>query len=172
MSATDESGTLGGAPDGKHEQATAPQPWGSADAAAPDAGSGIGPWEVGRLDFFGDSPSPTLPVPSTPPTQSATVPPAASPSVTSPPAISVETAGGGCADGAGERHRRGVRIRTVVFGLVMLAISVAGLLDVLTSLRVDGAVIGLALLVGAGAALLLGGLAAALRDVRRGATAP
>jgi len=167
MSATDETGPPAPGQGANDEKATAPQPWGSADTPAPDAGSGIGPWEVGRLDFFGDSPSPTLPVPSTPPTQSAPVAPA-----TPPPATSVETADGETADGADGRHRRGVRIRTVVFGLVMLALSVAGLLDVLTSLRVDGAAIGLALLVGAGAALLLGGLAAALRDVRRGAAAP
>jgi predicted phage tail protein len=66
--------------------------------------------------------------------------------------------------------RRSVRVRTVVFGLVMMAVSVVAQVGLLTSVRIDGGVVALTLLIGAGAALLLGGLSAAIRDVRRGGT--
>lgn len=101
------------------------------------------------IDFFGASPPPTLPVP-------ATAPPAAGPAAGAPAPVPVV-----------EPVRRGVRVRTVVFGLVMLAVAVLSLLSVLTSVRLQGGVLALGILVGAGAALVLGGLTAAVRDVRR-----
>jgi len=54
--------------------------------------------------------------------------------------------------------------------VVMLVISGASLVSLLTGQHVDTGVVGLALLVGAGAALLAGGLSAAIDDVRRGGT--
>jgi hypothetical protein len=64
--------------------------------------------------------------------------------------------------------RRGVRIGTIVFGTVMLVISVVCLLALATSVNVDGSAIGLALLLGAGAALVAGGAASAVREARGG----
>lgn len=61
-----------------------------------------------------------------------------------------------------------VRIRTVVFGLVLLAIAGVSLLAALTEVRVDGAGVLLVLLVGAGLALLGGGIAAAAKEARGG----
>ena len=78
------------------------------------------------------------------------------------------TGTGSSGQGDPGRERRGFRVRTVVFGLVMLAISVTSLVTLLTPVHLDAATVGLALLIGAGAALLLGGLSAAIRDVRRG----
>ena len=65
-------------------------------------------------------------------------------------------------------RRRGVRIGTIVFGAVMLVISVVCLLALTTSVQVDGTAIGLALLLGAGAALVAGGAASAVREARGG----
>jgi hypothetical protein len=122
------------------------------------------------LDFFGASPPPTLPAPSTPPPAADTVEatPSTVPTPTGPAAG--PDAGTGTAAPGPARARRGVRIRTVVFGLVMLVISVTSLVAVLTAIDVEGEVVGLGLLIGAGAALFLGGLSAAVRDVRRGGT--
>jgi hypothetical protein len=64
--------------------------------------------------------------------------------------------------------RRGVRVRTVVFGLVMVALAVLSLVAMLTDVRLDGSVVGLVLLVGAGAALVGGGIASAVREARGG----
>jgi hypothetical protein len=64
-------------------------------------------------------------------------------------------------------ERREVRIRTVVFGLVALAVSVASLIGTVSPTRLNAGLLGLWLLIGAGAALLLGGLFAAVRDIRR-----
>jgi hypothetical protein len=100
----------------------------------------------GSLDFFGASAAPTLPVPSAPAPETGQAPTA--------PA----------------RVRRGVRIRTVVFGLVLLVISGASLVALLTSIRVDAGVVFLGLMIGAGAALLIGGVSAAVRDARQGGT--
>lgn len=69
---------------------------------------------------------------------------------------------------APERIRRLLRVRTVTFGLVMLAISVISLVALLTDVRIDGGVVGLGLLIGAGAALVAGGIAAAAREARGG----
>ena len=65
-------------------------------------------------------------------------------------------------------RRRGVRIGTIVFGTVMLVISVVCLLALTTSVQVDGTAIGLALLLGAGATLVAGGAASAVREARGG----
>jgi hypothetical protein len=64
--------------------------------------------------------------------------------------------------------RRGIRVRTVVFGLVALAVSVSVLVSTLTSVRVDGGVVSLIVLLGAGAALLGAGIAAAVKESRGG----
>jgi hypothetical protein len=66
------------------------------------------------------------------------------------------------------RVRRTPRVRTVVFGLVMLAISVVSLVALMTDVQVDSGVVGLGLLIGAGAALVAGGAAAAVRESRGG----
>jgi hypothetical protein len=64
--------------------------------------------------------------------------------------------------------RRPVRVRTVVFGLVLLTISVISLLSLLADITVDGSAVGLAVLIGAGVALLAGGMAAASREAKGG----
>ncbi|HEX2805362.1 MAG TPA: hypothetical protein VHN80_04255 [Kineosporiaceae bacterium] len=64
--------------------------------------------------------------------------------------------------------RRGIRVRTVVFGAVMLVISIVTLVALTTGVRVDGAAIGLTLLLGAGAILVAGGAASAVREARGG----
>jgi ABC-type nickel/cobalt efflux system permease component RcnA len=69
------------------------------------------------------------------------------------------------------RRARRVRLRTVVFGLALLAISVMAGLSIVTDVTVDGVAVALALLIGAGLALVVGGLASAVRESRR-ATAP
>jgi hypothetical protein len=66
------------------------------------------------------------------------------------------------------RTRRPVRVRTTVFGLVLLAISVVSLVALLTDVRVDGGVVGLSLLIGAGIALVAGGVGAAVREAKGG----
>jgi hypothetical protein len=69
---------------------------------------------------------------------------------------------------AGSPRRRGVRVRTVVFGLILLAISVSVLVTLLTKARVDATAVTFVVLIGAGAALVAGGLAAAVREARGG----
>jgi hypothetical protein len=66
------------------------------------------------------------------------------------------------------RTRRPVRVRTVVFGLVLLAISVVSLVALLTDVRVDDGVVSVSLLIGAGIALVAGGVAAAVREAKGG----
>lgn len=65
-------------------------------------------------------------------------------------------------------ERRTLRVRTVVFGLVMLAIAGTVLVGVLTNVAVDGGAVFLVLLVLAGIALLGGGLAAAVKEAKGG----
>ena len=65
-------------------------------------------------------------------------------------------------------ERRTLRVRTVVFGLVLLAIAGTTLVGVLTDVAVDGGAVFLVLLVLAGVALLGGGLAAAVKEARGG----
>jgi hypothetical protein len=59
-----------------------------------------------------------------------------------------------------------VRVRTVVLGVVLLVISVACGISIVSDVRVDAAAVGLALLIGAGLALVGGGLASAVRETR------
>jgi hypothetical protein len=66
------------------------------------------------------------------------------------------------------RTPRTPRVRTVTFGLVILAISVISLVALMTDVRIDGGVVGLGLLIGAGVALVAGGIAAARREARGG----
>jgi hypothetical protein len=66
------------------------------------------------------------------------------------------------------RAARGIRMRTVVLGLVLLAVSVTSLLRVLTDVHVDDSLVVLVLLVVAGALLLGGGVASAAREARAG----
>jgi hypothetical protein len=66
------------------------------------------------------------------------------------------------------RHRRGIRVRTVVFGLVLLAISASVLVTLLSTMRVDATAVTVVALIAAGTALLAGGLAAAVREARGG----
>lgn len=65
-------------------------------------------------------------------------------------------------------ERRTLRVRTVVFGLVMLAIAGTVLVGVLTNVAIDGGAVFLVLLVLAGIALLGGGLAAAVKEAKGG----
>jgi len=72
------------------------------------------------------------------------------------------------ADQPEPRMPRGIRMRTVVLGLVLLAISVTSLLRVLTDVRIDDSLVLLILLVVAGALLLGAGVASAAREARTG----
>ena len=66
------------------------------------------------------------------------------------------------------RPRRGIRVRTLVFGLVLLAISASVLVTLMSTVQVDATAVALVVLIGAGAALIAGGLAAAVREARGG----
>jgi hypothetical protein len=72
------------------------------------------------------------------------------------------------ADQPEPRMLRGIRMRTVVLGLVLLAISATSLLRVLTDVRIDDSLVLLILLVVAGALLLGAGVASAAREARSG----
>ncbi len=63
---------------------------------------------------------------------------------------------------------RGIRVRTVVLGLIAMAVSASVLVGSLTRARLDGTLVTLVILIGAGAALLAGGIAAAVREARGG----
>jgi hypothetical protein len=63
-------------------------------------------------------------------------------------------------------RRRGPRMRTVVLGLVLAAVSVTSLVRLLTDTQVDDGAVALAVLIVAGLLLLGGGLLAAARDAR------
>jgi hypothetical protein len=65
-------------------------------------------------------------------------------------------------------QRRAPRIRTVVFGLVMLAVACTAVVAGTTDVRVDGGAVALVVLVLAGVALLGGGIAAAAKESRGG----
>jgi hypothetical protein len=60
------------------------------------------------------------------------------------------------------------RIRTLVFGLVMLVVAGTVLAATIADLRVDGGALVLGVLVLAGVALLAGGIAAAAKEARGG----
>jgi hypothetical protein len=61
------------------------------------------------------------------------------------------------------RHRRGLRVRTLVFGLLLGLISTTVLVSEVTGDRVDGAAIAIVALIGAGVILLAGAVGAAGR---------
>ncbi len=61
---------------------------------------------------------------------------------------------------------RGPRLRTVVWGLAMLAIAASSLVASLTDTHVDGAKVGVAIVLLAGVLLVTGGTAAAVREAR------
>jgi hypothetical protein len=61
---------------------------------------------------------------------------------------------------------RGVRMRTVVLGLVLLAVSATSLVRLLTDVDLDDSLVVLVLLVVAGVLLLGGGVASAAREAR------
>lgn len=63
--------------------------------------------------------------------------------------------------------RRGPRMRTIVFGLVLLAVAVTVLVSALTTVRVDPASVALTVLIGAGALLVMSGIRSAARQGRR-----
>ena len=69
----------------------------------------------------------------------------------------------------GPPARRGPRMRTLVLGLVLLAVSVTTSLRLLTNVHVDDGIVLLVLLLVAGALLLGGGILGAAREagVRR-----
>jgi len=77
---------------------------------------------------------------------------------TAPPAT-----GAGSSRVTGPVRRRGVRMRTVVFGLVLLAVAGAVLMAALTEVRVDAASVVLAVMIGAGALLVVSGIRSATR---------
>ncbi|HEY6796551.1 MAG TPA: hypothetical protein VI248_17890, partial [Kineosporiaceae bacterium] len=136
-----------------------------------DAGARPEPQPGGdTLDFFGASPPPTLPATPPPVTRplaspgAAPTPPAAAPTPAPPAGRDLDP---GAAPGQAA-VRRGIRVRTIVFGLVMMVISAVSLVSLLTRVRVDAGIVVLGVLIGAGAALLIGGLTAAVRDVRHG----
>jgi hypothetical protein len=70
--------------------------------------------------------------------------------------------------GAAPAHRRTPRIRTLVFGLVMLAVAGTVMVASVADVRVDGGAVFLVVLVAAGVALLGGGIAAAAKEARGG----
>lgn len=69
------------------------------------------------------------------------------------------------------RARRGIRVRTLVFGLAVAAVAVSVLVSLLSDVAVDGTVVTFSLLIGAGLALVAGGVASAVRENRHGADA-
>ncbi|HET9656452.1 MAG TPA: hypothetical protein VFP72_13935 [Kineosporiaceae bacterium] len=96
----------------------------------------------------------------------ATAPATGTASVTGPATAPATAAVTGSAPTG--KVRRGIRVRTVVFGLILLAISTSTLITLLSSIRVDGTAVTVAVLIGAGALLVAGGLAAAVREARGG----
>jgi hypothetical protein len=60
-------------------------------------------------------------------------------------------------------HRRGLRVRTLVFGLLLGLVSLTVLVSELTGDRVDGGAIAIVALIGAGVILLAGAVGAAGR---------
>jgi hypothetical protein len=62
--------------------------------------------------------------------------------------------------------RRYPRMRTLVLGLVLAAVSVTTLVQLLTDVNVDGGAVALAVIIVAGVLLVAGGVASATRDAR------
>lgn len=63
---------------------------------------------------------------------------------------------------------RAPRMRTLVLGLVLAAVSVTTLLELLTGVHVDGGAVALAVLIVSGVLLVAGGVVATARDARSG----
>jgi hypothetical protein len=63
-------------------------------------------------------------------------------------------------------RRRGLRMRTLVLGLVLLAVSATTVVRLLTDVHVDDGIVLLVLLLVAGALLLGGGVLGAAREAR------
>jgi hypothetical protein len=100
--------------------------------------------------------SPEQPEPAAEPPRSVLDPP----TVLTPPAPTT----GLDAVGAGSPARRPMRLRTVVFGLVLLTVSVLTLLGSVAGIRLSVPMVAVVILVGAGFVLVAGGLSAALRE--------
>jgi predicted phage tail protein len=66
----------------------------------------------------------------------------------------------------GTTRRPTPRVRTIVFGAVLLVVSVLSLVALLTDVHIDGAAVALGTLVAAGVALVAGGVASARREAR------
>jgi hypothetical protein len=62
--------------------------------------------------------------------------------------------------------RRSPRMRTLVLGLVLAAVSVTTLVHLLTDVNVDGGAVALGVILVAGVLLVAGGVASATRDAR------
>jgi len=62
--------------------------------------------------------------------------------------------------------RRSPRMRTLVLGLVLAAVSATSLVELLTDVHVDGGAVALAVIIAAGVLLVVGGVASAARDAR------
>ena len=88
------------------------------------------------------------------------------PMSTGRPATTVALSGSAAAADDEAPAPRGVRWRTVVFGLVLLTLSGTSLLRLLTDVHVDDAAVLLTILIAAGALLLGGGVVAAVREAR------
>jgi hypothetical protein len=71
-------------------------------------------------------------------------------------------------DGPGPSPSRGPRLRTVLFGLVMAAVGILGIVAELTSVRVDAGTAVLFVLAVLGTMLLAQGVAAVIRESRGG----
>ncbi len=87
---------------------------------------------------------------------------------TAPPAVGAPAAPAPVATRGDVAGRQGPRIRTTVFGLVMLAVAGTVLVAQLADIHVDGGAVALVVLVAAGLLLLVGGLAAAAKEARGG----
>lgn len=118
--------------------------------------------ERGERQAGGFKPEQTEPVP-TEPKQTEPVP--TEPKQTEPQRAADPTPGD---SRARTRRWRRIRVRTVVFGLVLLAISASVLVTLLSTMRIDATAVTVVALIAAGTALLAGGLAAAVREARGG----
>lgn len=90
-----------------------------------------------------------------PPTVRAPITPPAAPAPVAPVGPAPEEPG---------PARRPMRLRTVVFGLVLLSVAALSLIGALTEVRLSPSLVAVAILVGAGFVLVAGGLSAALRE--------
>lgn len=98
----------------------------------------------------------TSPQDAEPVTEPSAPAPAPEPAVAAPtaPAPSTEPV----------RHARGLRVRTLVFGLLLGLVAATALVSETTGDRVDGGAIAIVALIGAGVILLAGAMGAAARS--------